>query len=466
MARQTHRKSNNKRTIKSNQRKGQLPRNAPPISVTISHIGGRGDGVGKVQYVHNNIQEEHDIFVPASLPGEQLSVQPLSLNTQGIKARILELHSTSPDRQEPRCKAFPACGGCRFQHWEETAISKWKQNLVIKFLNQFGVSIGNIKPFYQSPLNSRRRASFHLKCLSNNTVVGFREHMGQHIIAPIGCVVLHPALLALQAQLQQFASVNFPAGFAATAYVNLLDQATGTSNNENICLYLEPTPGTQPFTSDMLIRLSDWAAANSLARLSVASHDSPMTLFAPEIPIISFGKIAVSPPPGTFLQATRDGEALLQAAVAEIIGPARQIVDLFSGCGTLSLPLLDQVARLLAVEQNTIALSTLKAGADAAGLGGRVKIDARNLFDAPLTPNELTAFDKAILDPPRSGAAAQCQMLAESKISTVAMVSCNPSSFARDAGILANAGFKLNWIQVVDQFLFSNHLEIVGAFDR
>ena len=191
-----------------------------------------------------------------------------------------------------------------------------------------------------------------------------------------------------------------------------------------------------------------------------------MTLFAPEKPIISFGKIGVSPPPGTFLQATRDGEALLQAAVAEIIGPARQIVDLFAGCGTLSLPLLDQVVRLLAVEQNAIALSTLKAGADAAGLGGRVKIDARNLFDAPLTPNELTAFDKAILDPPRSGAAAQCQMLAESKISTVAMVSCNPSSFARDAGILANAGFKLNWIQVVDQFLFSNHLEIVGAFDR
>ena len=466
MARQTHRRSTNKRTTKSNQKKGQLPRNSPPINVTISHIGGRGDGVGKAQYIHNHIQAEHDIFVPSSLPGERLSVQPLSLNTQGIKARIIELHSTSPDRQEPRCEAFPACGGCRFQHWEETAISKWKQNLVIKFLNQVGVSIGKIKPFYQSPLNSRRRASFHLKRLSNSTIVGFREHMGQHIIAPIGCVVLHPALLALQVQLQQFASVHFPAGFAATAYANLLDQATGNSNDENICLYLEPIPGAQPFTSDVLIKLSDWAVANSLARLSVASHDSPMTLFAPEVPMISFGKISVSPPPGTFLQATRDGEALLQAAVAEIIGPARQIVDLFAGCGTLSLPLLDQVVRLLAVEQNVSALSTLKAGADAAGLGGRVRTDARNLFDDPLTPNELTAFDKVIIDPPRSGAAAQCHMLAKSKISTVAMVSCNPSSFARDAAILADAGFKLNWVQVVDQFLFSNHLEIVGAFDR
>ena len=102
----------------------------------------------------------------------------------------------------------------------------------------------------------------------------------------------------------------------------------------------------------------------------------------------------------------------------------------------------------------------------AAGLGGRVKILLRNLFDAPLTPNELADFDMAILDPPRSGAATQCEALAQSEISTVAMLSCNPSSFARDAAILSDAGFKLKWVQVVDQFIYSNHLEVVGAFKR
>ena len=90
----------------------------------------------------------------------------------------------------------------------------------------------------------------------------------------------------------------------------------------------------------------------------------------------------------------------------------------------------------------------------------------RNLFDAPLMPDELEGFDMAILDPPRSGAAAQCQMLSQSGIATIAMVSCNPASFARDAAILIESGFRLEWVQVIDQFSFSNHLEMIGAFRR
>jgi 23S rRNA (uracil1939-C5)-methyltransferase len=157
---------------------------------------------------------------------------------------------------------------------------------------------------------------------------------------------------------------------------------------------------------------------------------------------------------------------MLQNAIAEIAGTARQIVDLFAGCGTLSLPLLDNITNLLAVEQDEDALAALKFGVDAAGIGGRVKTASRNLFHAPLMPDELEGFDMAILDPPRGGAAAQCQMLAQSGISTIALVSCNPASFARDAAILTESGFQLEWVQVIDQFSFSNHLELIGAFRR
>ena len=466
MARQTHRRSGKKRATKLNQHAGRLPRNTAPIEVNINHIGGRGDGVGKVLYKHNYNEAEHDIFVPASLPGERLSVQPLSLTSQGIKAQIIEIISPSPHRYEPRCDVFPACGGCRFQHWDETAIRNWKQSLVITFLNQSKVPIGNMRPFYTSPQKSRRRASFHLKCLSKGAIVGFREYMGQHIIAPHGCVVLHPALMDLQTKLQEFASAHFPAGFAADAHANLLDKHSSHPDGINICLYLDPVSGAQPFSADLLTKLGDWAASINLARLSVTDHGGPMTLFAPEGPMVGFGKVVVSPPPGAFLQATRDGEAMLQGAIAEIAGLDRHFVDLFAGCGTLSLPLLDQAARLLAVEQSEGALAALKAGADAAGLGGRVTVAVRNLFDAPLVTKELAGFDMAILDPPRRGATAQCRMLAKADIAKVAMVSCNPASFARDSSILINAGFRLEWVQIIDQFLFSNHLEIVGAFYR
>ena len=466
MARHSQRKSGKKRSAKSNQMAGRLPRNAPPIEVVIGHIGGRGDGVAKALYTHNYREAEYDVFVPASLPGERLLVQPLSLTAQGIKARIIELYTPSPHRHAPRCDAFPACGGCRFQHWDEAEIGSWKTALVSNFLDRAKVKAGVIRPLYSSPPKTRRRASFHLKCLADGAIVGFREHMGQHIVSPDHCAVLHPNLLALQAALQKFASSHLPAGFAADAHANLLDRSTGRADDNNICLYLEPISGAQPWSPDMLANLGDWAASIGLARLSVTDHGSPMTLYAPEIPVVQFGKIAVSPPPGAFLQATRDGQQILQAAITEIAGSARQIVDLFAGCGTLSLPLLDQLSDLLAVEQSDDALAALKAGVDAAGLGGRVKIASRNLFDAPLMPDELSGFDLAILDPPRSGAAAQCQMLAQSDISTIAMVSCNPASFARDAAILIDGGFQLEWVQIVDQFLFSNHLELVGAFPR
>ena len=132
--------------------------------------------------------------------------------------------------------------------------------------------------------------------------------MGQHIVSPDGCAVLHPNLLALQDALQDFASAHLPAGFAADAHANLLDRSTGNADDSNICLYIEPISGAQPWSPDMLAKLGDWAASIRLARLSVTDHGSPMTLFAPEIPVVQFGKIAVSPPPGAFLQATRDAK--------------------------------------------------------------------------------------------------------------------------------------------------------------
>ena len=156
----------------------------------------------------------------------------------------------------------------------------------------------------------------------------------------------------------------------------------------------------------------------------------------------------------------------LQAAVREIIGEASRVVDLFAGCGTLSLPLLNDLAGLIACEADLPSLAALKAGADAAGLGGRVTIAERNLFDAPLLPDELDHCDAVIIDPPRSGAAAQCQQLVHASVDRIAMVSCNPARFARDAAILTAGGYTLSWVKPVDQFSFSNHVELVGAFYR
>ncbi len=166
-----------------------------------------------------------------------------------------------------------------------------------------------------------------------------------------------------------------------------------------------------------------------------------------------------------FLQPTRAGEAALQAEVAARLRGAKKIADLFSGCGTFTLPLAE-AARIHAVELDANLLEAL-AGAVRHTQGLKpVTTETRDLFKLPLTVPELTRFDAVLLDPPRAGALAQAKELAASKIKRIAYVSCNPQSFARDARVLIEAGFVMGPVTPVDQFLWSDHVELVAAFLR
>ncbi|MBC7143682.1 MAG: class I SAM-dependent RNA methyltransferase, partial [Rhodobacteraceae bacterium] len=171
------------------------------------------------------------------------------------------------------------------------------------------------------------------------------------------------------------------------------------------------------------------------------------------------------PPSGAFLQATGAGEAALVGAVREAVGAAKRIADLFAGAGTFSLPLADR-AEVHAVEGEASMLAALDAGwRQASGLH-RVTTEARDLFRRPLLRDELMRFDAVVIDPPRAGAEAQARELAGAGVPVIAAVSCNPVTFARDARILSDAGFAIDWVQVVDQFRWSPHVELVARLSR
>jgi 23S rRNA (uracil1939-C5)-methyltransferase len=182
-------------------------------------------------------------------------------------------------------------------------------------------------------------------------------------------------------------------------------------------------------------------------------------------PRIRFDGIAVEPPSGAFLQATQAGEDAIRAAVADGLGRARRVADLFAGSGTLALPLARD-RQVLAIDSHRLALAALERAARGAGLGARVSIVARDLQRRPLIGDELDDIDGAIFDPPREGALAQAEALARSAVARVISVSCNPASFARDAAALAAGGYRLDRLTPIDQFLWSPHLELVGVFSR
>ena len=205
-----------------------------------------------------------------------------------------------------------------------------------------------------------------------------------------------------------------------------------------------------------------------LARLTEAHGLSRLTWNGEIIalraqPMLRFGPARVPLPYGAFLQATAEGEAALLTAVTEAVGKARRITDLFAGIGTFALPLA-QHAEVHAVEGEAAMLAALDKGFRMAEGLKRVTTEARDLYRRPLEPDEFKGVEAVVIDPPRAGADAQSHTLAKSKVPVIAAVSCNPATFARDAKILIAGGYKLDWVQPVDQFRWSPHVEIAARF--
>ena len=209
------------------------------------------------------------------------------------------------------------------------------------------------------------------------------------------------------------------------------------------------------------MKLANFAASNGFARLTIGT-ETVVTHADPRL-VTSAGSIVV--PPDAFFQAVAAAETAIVSAVLAGLPKVKRVADLFSGLGTLSLPLA-RVARVLAVDSERPLLDALAhATRHTQGLKP-VETLRRDLFREPLSPKELEGIDAAVLDPPYAGAKAQCERLASSKVKTVIMVSCHPGTLARDARTLVQGGYTLQRVTPIDQFLWSNHVETVAIFRR
>jgi 23S rRNA (uracil1939-C5)-methyltransferase len=182
------------------------------------------------------------------------------------------------------------------------------------------------------------------------------------------------------------------------------------------------------------------------------------------VPTVRMGKATAALPPGAFLQATAEGEAELARLVLEHAAKARSVADLFCGVGPFALRLAER-ARVAAADSDAAAIAALREAAKTPGLKP-IAAEARDLFRRPLAPEELKPFDAVVFDPPRQGSEAQARQLAASRVPLIVAVSCNAATFARDARILTDGGYRLTSVTPVDQFRHSAHVEIVGRFER
>ncbi len=399
-------------------------------SFTIDRLGHQGDGIAP-----------GPVFAPRTLPGETVSGV-----LDGQRLTEIRIDTPSADRVRPPCRHYKSCGGCQLQHASDDFVAAWKQSVVAQALEAQGLS-APIRGIATSPARSRRRAAFSVRRTKKGVLMGFHAPASDQIVEIPDCLLVDPVLLSMRDVAQDLAR----AGGSRKGEMTMLT----TRSEAGLDLAVS---GGKPLDRALEVALAQLAQTHDLARL--AWDGEVIAMRRP--PYQSFGRAQVVPPPGAFLQATREGEAALLAAVKEAVGPAKTIVDLFAGCGTFALPLSEQ-ADLHAVEGAADMVTALDTAWRKTPNLHQLSHEARDLFRRPLLPDELARFDAAVIDPPRAGAEAQVAELARARVGRIAMVSCNPVTFARDAKTLAEAGYRLNWVQVVDQFRWSSHVELVAS---
>ncbi|WP_334174203.1 class I SAM-dependent RNA methyltransferase [Pseudoxanthobacter sp.] len=429
-------------------RRPAAPRDAAPPSagedgpatverVEIDRVGHRGDGIAETG--------SGPVYVPGTLPGEVVDVV-----RHGERGQLAGLIVPSADRITPPCAHFGRCGGCALQHWAQSPYRAFKREQLVAALADRGLS-PPVAPAIACGPGMRRRVVLSAARVDGAMRLGFHARASHDILDIEECPVAVPAIVAGLPVLKRLAGLLIgkrdPVRLTVTASAGGLDVAAVS---------------TRPVDARLRERLVGEVLALGLARLAVGGE----VILAPREAVVDIDGVGVLPPPGGFLQAGVTAEKAMAAVVAEGVGDARRVLDLFAGIGTFSLRLA-RTASVHAIDGERGAIEALEAARRRAGDRNPVTAEVRDLFRRPMQVKEFARYDAVVVDPPFAGARAQAEVLAGVKdVPRLVMVSCNPATLARDLAVLVAGGWEVEKVVPVDQFLWSPHVEAVAVLRR
>lgn len=384
--------------------------------IDIIDINSLGKGVG--------VLDGKKLYISNSLPGEQIDIED---------GKILNISNESKHRKEPRCKHFGLCGGCNLQHLSEGYYLDFKRNIL--------KSATGFDELYQVPEYSRIRAEFKV----SGRKIGFMQQATHNIIPIDECVILRPEILEIAKKIALLRNISI---VHITSFANGLD------------LVVE---GEGDITKD----LTDFALSNhQVIRISHKKKHEIIPVLIKEKPVIEIGAMRLYPGYQGFLQPVMESsKKMVEFILRHIKG--KKIIELYSGIGIFSLNIINSHPKISidAYEGMKDQVSILNQAINNHQLNN-LKAFQRDLVKNPLTAKELDKYEMVVVNPPRNGAGKQMEWVTQSAIKKLVMISCNPSSFERDRDILAKAGFLIKDAIGIDQFLYSNHLEIAAYFER
>lgn len=406
---------------------------AKNFTLTIDKLAGLGDGMG--------MYEGRKVFVPYTLGGDVIKARIVRCTKDADYAVLEEMITPASRRVAPVCKHYTQCGGCSLQHIHSQEYKAFKLGMAQAAVRKAGYDPACMQELVTFPADSRRRAELKVK----DGKLGYFAASSHALIDISECKVLEPALEALVMQLRQDVAA-WKGGESI--------QLNGLDSGYDMLL----TGATAPA----------WAfeAFPSLTRAAYRNNEGKtVILYDTGDAQVTLGGVVMTPPPGAFLQAVRGAQDVITRLVLEGVGKAKNVLDLFCGLGTYSFPLSNH-CNVTAVEGDAAMVMALAEAARRAGRAERLTAKRRDLFRDPFKADTLARFDAVVINPPRTGALEQSRALAQSKVATIIMVSCNPATFARDARLLMEGGYKLLKVTPVDQFTYSSHLEIIAEFTK
>ncbi|MGY5806656.1 class I SAM-dependent RNA methyltransferase [Rhizobium sp. LEGMi198b] len=412
-------------------------------TVTIQKLGAQGDGIAQ--------GADGPIYVPFTLPGETVAIARVKSH-----GTLMSIAAASPDRQEPHCRHFGpdgvngTCGGCALQHYADAPYRAFKRQLVIDALRSKGLT-PEVDELIAAHPGERRRVVFAARKTEKDMLIGFNQAESHHIVAVQECPI---ASAGIMSRLPAIRAVGAALAVSAEAFrISVLETLSGLDIAVDEVKKLSDKQRRSAIETVLALR--------GIARVSLNGE----ILVEPMKPMVEFGDVRVSPPPGAFTQATKPAEEAMAELVASHVGKAKRIADLFAGSGTFSLRLA-RIGRVHAVEGEDKPLAALDyAARNTQGLKP-VTIERRDLFRRPLMAQELKAYDAVVFDPPRAGAEFQSKELARSAVKKIVAVSCNPLTLARDLALLVESGYRITRVTPIDQFLWSSHVEVVAALEK
>lgn len=415
--------------------------------LNIHSLGAQGDGIATY--------DDKKIFIAGGLVGEDIECLIEKDTSNIFRGKILNIITPSPDRVQPPCPHYHQCGGCSQQHMNLSAYQHWTIDTVKSYLEH-----KNITPkIWDNPIfiprNTRRRATFSCVRRGKKLVIGYNKQKSHDVFDLDDCTILHPDIIAIKPVLVNALHPLIHDKQKGSLFVQMADNGLDVTYTGQLGTSVEPDLLT-------LETIASLVQSTEIIRFSwrLDHKDSPQIMIEENPPIMRFGQLNVPLAPLAFLQPSTLGQQALTQSVREYLPEnLNNAADLFSGCGTLTGEILNHTQNIDAFEGDETAISMLKKS-------GYQRAFVRDLFRDPLTSIELAQYDTVIIDPPRAGAKFQALELANSKVQSIIAVSCNPSTFVRDAELFINGGYILNNVKIIDQFIWSPHVELAAKFIR